>query len=405
MAAGANPNNVEMEAKLRGIAKRKFRASTIEQECRKVGTRPIDSVTLSRYFRATNLRVFHARLAAVFRADIKAALKASPPTGRVLAIGDGTVKQTTGRPPKHGTKVAKHARRAHLVQTTSDNKDYPFGVGFLVGVVTWLSGETQVTCPFMFHVQLAGEAKTPLAQARLIHDNLLPLKKSIRGILLDRGYDDHRLRNLLALLGWTVGTRIRFGAGSARNFIDPQTGEASDLRKVAESAAAVGPFKVRSGHQQGERYKFMVAERLLHARLVSDEHEVGDKSLIFLSVGIKINGQGKPEPDYSRTLAVVARGPGDLARIARLYFLRWRIETFLEGLGDAAPKPRAKTIQAEVIQYLILVFCTTRGLLLRLVLVTLGAGRRLLGEPTERYSAATLWRFSLGLKRFDDPLD
>lgn len=404
MAAGANPNAIEMEARLRGIAKSKFRAATIEQECKRIGTHPIDSVTLSRYFRRTNLRVFHAHLAAVFRADIKAALKASPPTGRVIAIGDGTVKQTTGRPPKPGTRVPKHARRAHLVPTTSDNKDYPFGVGFLVGVVTWLSGAVQVTCPFMFHVLLAGEAGTPLAQARLIHENLLPLKKNIGGILLDRGYDDHRLRNSLAHFGWTPVTRIRFGAGSARNYVDAK-GDVGDLRRVAEEAVGTGPFKERVVHEQGERKKGLVVERLLDGHLVSDELGVGDRSLIFLSIGVKINNQGKPEVDYTRTLAVVARGVGDLTRIARLYFLRWRVETFLEGLGDAAPKPRAKTIQADVIQYLILVFCTTRGLLLRIILVTLGAGKRLLGEPTERYSAATLWRFSLGLKRFDDPVD
>lgn len=404
MAAGANPNNIEMEARLRGVEKRKFVQASIEEECRKAGIRPIDSVTLSRNFRKTNLRVFHAHLAAVFRADIKAALRASPPTGRVLGIVDGTVKQTTARPPKPGTKVPKHARRYHLVPTTSNNKDYPYGVGFAVGIVTWVSEDRQITCPFMFHVHLAGDLATPLAQAQVIHEFLLPLKKRIHGILLDRGYDDHRLRNHLAHLGWTVGTRIRLGSGSARNFVDPQTGEVRDLRTVAEEGAKNGPFKERMGHQQGERYQFLAAERLVNAYLVSDTGELGDKSLIFLSVGIEIVG-GKPVPDYTRTLAVVVRGPGDLARIARLYFLRWRVETFLEGLGDAAPKPRAKTIQAEVIQYLVLVFCTTRGLLLRLVLVAMGAGRKLLGEPMARYSAATLWRFALGLKRFDDPTD
>jgi hypothetical protein len=187
--------------------------------------------------------------------------------------------------------------------------------------------------------------------------------------------------------------------------VNPKTGEVCDLRNIVEEAAGKGPYRERVGHQQGERYKFLVAERLLEAHLVSDTGEPGDKSLIFLSIGIKISPDGKPVPDYTRTLAVVVRGPGDLARIARLYFLRWRVETFLEGLGDAAPKPRAKTIQAEVIQYLILVFCTTRGLLFRLVLASMGAGRRLLGEPIERYSAATLWRFALGLKRFEDPID
>ena len=113
----------------------------------------------------------------------------------------------------------------------------------------------------------------------------------------------------------------------------------------------------------------------------------------------------EPGPDYERSLAVVARGVKDLFRLAGLYFLRWRVETFLESLGDAAPKPRAKTIMAEVIQYLTLVFCTTLGLLMQLIVRARSRDGSFLGEPVERFSAAKLWRWALGLKRFDDPSD
>lgn len=401
MAAGTNANSQEMAARLAGLPKAKQRKmlkeefqKQLNEACDAAGISRVQSSTLSMRFKRGHMARFHDYLVLTMRADYLEARRTAPPDGKVHLAVDVHVKESTGRPPKHGTKTPLHARRTHLTRVTSSNKRYAYGIGFIVAVATWHSQGRRVTMPLLFLPMLVGQSMTPLAQAKLVHAALDPLRTTVAGMLLDRGYDDHRLRDFLTQLGWLVVHRVRVASAAARYFV-PKGQEAVDLRQVLTDLEGLEPRATRIRGEGGKWEPAYAFDKILEGHFPDDGGKHLDGVLRCHIIAQRVDG--KFVADLSRSCVVFARGIGDLHACAAMYRERWSVEVTLAQLLNQKPAPRAKTIQAEVFQFLTLLYCLLVGYMVRLIVLVHSRDGKFLGERIERYSTTLLWRFALGL--------